>query len=176
MSSVHHIWRPQRDQPSPEVGIGCAKWERLPRNVTVSVRHSGGVCFPGETPPPRPSYGGTLRSTFSPSLSVLLGRVSSLGNRGKGPSPLQLYGRQSEETQRPGRGLYCTASATWVELDFSAFSFFLSLNANTLFQDLTSLRGGPRTAGGKESLSSSHKRCSGRGTPRCHPKAGDATF
>jgi hypothetical protein len=38
-----------------------------------------------------------------------------------------------------------------------AFSFFPSLNANTLCQDLTSLRGGPKTAGGKESLSSSHK-------------------
>jgi hypothetical protein len=26
-------------------------WERLPRNVTVSIQHSGGVYFPGETPP-----------------------------------------------------------------------------------------------------------------------------
>jgi hypothetical protein len=56
-----------------------------------------------------------------------------------------------------------------------AFSFFLSLNAKSLFQDLTSLRGGPKTASGKESLSSSHKRCSGQGTPWSHPKAGDAT-
>jgi hypothetical protein len=55
------------------------------------------------------------------------------------------------------------------------FSFFLSLNANFVFQDLTSLRGGPKTAGGNESLSSSHKRCSGQGTPQCHPKAGDTT-
>jgi hypothetical protein len=26
-------------------------WERLPRNVTMSVWHSGGVYFPGETTP-----------------------------------------------------------------------------------------------------------------------------
>jgi hypothetical protein len=25
-------------------------WERLPRNVTKSVWHSGGICFPGENP------------------------------------------------------------------------------------------------------------------------------
>jgi hypothetical protein len=56
------------------------------------------------------------------------------------------------------------------------FFFFPSLNTNSLFQDLTSLRGGPKTASGKESLSSSHKRCSGQGTPRYHPKAADATF
>jgi hypothetical protein len=59
----------------------------------------------------------------------------------------------------PNRGLYRTANATWVEHDFSAprlFSFFLSLNSNSLFQDLTSLRGGPKTASGKESLSSSY--------------------
>jgi hypothetical protein len=93
-----------------------------------------------------------------------------------------MYGRQSEETWMPGGGLCHTANAMWVELDFSAlrllfsfFFFFLSLNANTLFQDLTSLRRGPKTAGGKESLSSSHKRCSGHDTPWCHPKAGDAT-
>jgi hypothetical protein len=30
-----------------------------------------------------------------------------------------------------------------------AFSFFLSLNSNSLFQDLTCLRGGLKTAGGK---------------------------
>jgi hypothetical protein len=41
-----------------------------------------------EIPPPLPSYGGNLRLTFS--LSVLLRRVSSLGNWGKALSPLQL--------------------------------------------------------------------------------------
>jgi hypothetical protein len=40
----------QRDQPSLRVSIGCSNWEILPRNVTKSVWHSGGVCFPGETP------------------------------------------------------------------------------------------------------------------------------
>jgi hypothetical protein len=85
--------------------------------------------------PPQPSYGGTLRLTFSLSLSVLLRRVSPSGNWGKAPSPLQLYGRQSEETWTPDRGLYHTANAVWVEPDFSAprlFSFFLSLNSNFL--------------------------------------------
>jgi hypothetical protein len=61
---------------------------------------------------------------------------------------------------------------------YQGFVFFFPLLKLllTLFQDLTSLRGGLKTASGKESLSSSHKRCSGQGTPRCHPKAGDATF
>jgi hypothetical protein len=46
----------------------------------------------------------------------------------------------------------------WVEPDFSALRFFfLSLNSLFLIQDLTRLRGGPKTASGKESLSSSYK-------------------
>jgi hypothetical protein len=44
----------------------------------------------------------------------------------------------------------------WAELNFSAPRiFFLSLNS--LSQDLTRLRGGLKTAGGKESFSSSCK-------------------
>jgi hypothetical protein len=109
--------------------------------------------FQERPPPPRPSYGGTLRLTFSPSLSVLLRRAAPLGNWGKAPSPLQLYSRQSEGTRTPDGGLYHTTNATWAEPDFSAlrlFSFFLSLNANSLFQDLTHLRGGPKTASGRK--------------------------
>jgi hypothetical protein len=79
----------------------------------------------------------------------------------------------------PVGGLCHTTNATRVEWDCSSprfFSFFLSLEANSLFQDLSSLVGGPKTANGKESLSSSHKRFSGWGTPCCHPKPGDTTF
>jgi hypothetical protein len=45
----------------------------------------------------------------------------------------------------PDGGLYHTANATWEEPNFSApkfFSFFLFLNSNSVFQDLTHLRGG----------------------------------
>jgi hypothetical protein len=61
------------------------------------------------------------------------------------------------------------ARLQWIE------AFFLSLNSHSLFQDLTLLRGGLKTASGKENLSSSYKRCSDWGTPWCHPKAGNAT-
>jgi hypothetical protein len=47
---------------------------------------------------------------------------------------------QAEETWTPGGGLCHTM---WVEPDFSAprlFFLFFSLNANSLFQDLTRLR------------------------------------
>jgi hypothetical protein len=77
---------------------------------------------------------------------------------------------------RQGFILHCQCYVGRTQLQCTkAFSFFLSLNTNTLFQDLTSLREGPKTASWKESLSYSHKRCSGRGTPWCHPKAGDTT-
>jgi hypothetical protein len=77
---------------------------------------------------------------------------------------------------RQGFILHCQCYVGGTQLQCTkAFSSFLSLNANTLFQDLPSLKGGLKTAGGKESLSSSHKRCSGQVTPRCHPKAEDTT-
>jgi hypothetical protein len=38
----------------------------------MSVQHSDGVCFPGETPPPQPSYSETLKPTLSLSLSLFL--------------------------------------------------------------------------------------------------------
>jgi hypothetical protein len=109
-----------RDQPSSEVGIGCAKLEQ--DHEHPALRWS---LFSRRDPPPWPSYSGTLRLTFSPSFSVLLRRVSSLGNWGKAPSPLQLNGRQSEETQMPGGGLCHTANAMWAEPDFSVPRLFL---------------------------------------------------
>jgi hypothetical protein len=50
--------------------------------------------------------------------------------------------------------MLCGQSLTSVH---QGFFFFLSLNSNSLFQDLTCLRGGLKTAGGKESFSSSYK-------------------
>jgi hypothetical protein len=77
---------------------------------------------------------------------------------------------------RQGFILHCQCYVGRTRLQCTeAFSFFLSLNTNTLFQDLTGLKGGPKTAGGKECLSSSLKRCSGWDTPQSHPKTGDAT-
>jgi hypothetical protein len=105
VSSVHHIWRCTK---GPAITWG---WYRLCQTGKGCLRMwpwASGTwwsLFSRKDPPPRPSYSGTLRSTFSPSLSVLLRRVSSLGNWGKGPSPLQLYRRQSEETGMPGRNL-----------------------------------------------------------------------
>jgi hypothetical protein len=99
-------------------------WERLPRNVTVNVQHSGGVYFPGEAP----HHGLAMVERSGPAFSLSLCLVKegfSLGKLRKIPSPLQLCGRQSEETQMPGGDLYCTANATWVEPDFSVPSLFL---------------------------------------------------
>jgi hypothetical protein len=54
-----------------------------------------------------------------------------------------------------------------------AFFFLLSLNSNSLSRS-DNLKGRSKNSG-KESLSSIQKRCSGQGTPWCHPKAGEAT-
>jgi hypothetical protein len=77
----------------------------------------------------------------------------------------------------PTGSLSQTANATWVEPDCHAqLLFSLPFNANTTsLQDLTHLRGALKTASGKESFSSSYKRCSGWDTSQCQPKAGDAT-
>jgi hypothetical protein len=59
------------------------------------------------------------------SLSLCLVKEGFFLGKLRKRSEPQLYGKQSEETQRPGKGLYCTANATWAELDFSAPRLFL---------------------------------------------------
>jgi hypothetical protein len=48
-----------------------------------------------------------------------------LGKLRKRSKPTTAVRQAIWETQRPGRGLYCTANATWAELDFSAPRLFL---------------------------------------------------
>jgi hypothetical protein len=123
---VIHAYLAMHERTSCHLRSGkfVPNWERLPRNMTMSIWHSGRVYFPGETTPPQPSYSGTFRPTFSLPLSDLLRGVSPLGNWGKAPSPLQLYGRQSQEIWMPHGGLYHTANATWAEPNFSAWRLF----------------------------------------------------
>jgi hypothetical protein len=51
-----------------------------------------------------------------------------------------------------------------------AFSFFFSLYSNSLFQDLTHVRGSPKTDGGKENLSSGQKKVFWLGHSPVSPK------
>jgi hypothetical protein len=134
--------------------------------------------FQERFPPQWPSYGGTLRSTFF-SLSLCLVKEGfSIGKLRKSSKPTiavwQAIWGNSEARWGFIPHCQCYVGGTWLQCT-KAFSLILSLNANSLFQDLTSLRGGLKTAGEKESLSSSHKRCSGWGIPQCHPKTEDTT-
>jgi hypothetical protein len=173
MSSVHHIGQFTK---GPAITWGQYRLCQTGKGCLGMWLWVSGT--PGETPPPpRPSYGGTLRSTFSLSLCIVK-EGFSLGKLRKSSEPIiavwqAIWGNSDT---RWGIIPHCQCYVGGTRLQCTeAFSFFLSLNTKSLFQDLTSLRGGLKTASGKESLSSSHKRCSGRGTPWCHPNAEDAT-
>jgi hypothetical protein len=73
-------WRDRCHLRSVEV---LPDWERLPRNVTVSIQHSGGVYFPGETPP----HGQQLLGWPFLSLSLLVKEGFSLGKLRKSSKP-----------------------------------------------------------------------------------------
>jgi hypothetical protein len=133
-------------------------WERLPRKMTMSIQHSG-----GETPPPWPSYGGTLRSTFFLSLGKLTKSSKSI------TAVRQAIWRNSDA--RRGFRLHCQfyVWGTWIQCTEAFYP--PSLNSNLRSDPLKRRSKNSRW---KESRFSSQKRHSGQGTPRCHPKAEDA--
>jgi hypothetical protein len=174
VSSVHHIWRRTKGPAITwgqyrlgKTGKGClGMWLWASSTPVESISMS--------EHPPQPSYGGTHRPTFS---LCLVKEDFSLGKLRKSSESItavrQAVWGNSDARQGIIPNCQCYVSGAW--LQYTKAFFFFTLLKHSLFQDLTHLIGGQKTACGKESLSSSQKRCSGWSTPRCHPKAGDAT-
>jgi hypothetical protein len=101
----------------------------------MSVQHSGGVYFPGKTPPPPPwpSYGGTLSWPFL-SLSLCLVKEGfSLEKLRKSSEPITAV-RQAiwgNSDARRGFILHCQCNVGGAQLQCTE-AFFLSLNSNFL--------------------------------------------
>jgi hypothetical protein len=145
---MHHIWWYTKGPAITwgqyrlcQTGKGCLEpWLWVSGTLVESI-------FQGRQPP----HGLTTvelsgQPSLSLSISVLLRRVSPLGNWGKTPSPLQLMAGNLRKLRLQVGG-YTTLPMLrgWDPTSvYQAFLFFLSLNSNSLFHDLTHLRGGPK--------------------------------